>query len=158
MSTIAKKSAVKKGNVNAKNVGSAIEQSQTVKLPTVNKKMLERIVKVETFDAKNASNIDRLRDTSNRVHIANMGMNKMIRTFIEEGVNLTQAQKDCLTFDNVKNYIATSKYKDLALFSVYQMQCICSAVIRENHKATRLAERAQKQGAIIGKKADALGK
>ena len=158
MKTIEKKVTAKKVSVNAKNVGSAITKSNTVKLPVVSKKILEKQAKIENFDKVNASNIDRLRDTSNRVHIANMGVNKMIRTFIEEGVNLTEAQRGCLTFKNVIDYIESSKYAGLPLFSVYQMQCICSAVIRENHKATRLSERAQKQGAIIGKKADALGK
>ncbi len=144
--------------IEANNVAEAVQKSETVKLPQVSKKMLEKQEKIKAFNTETATNIERLRHTSNRVHIANMGMNKMIRTFLEEGSDLTEAQKACLSFENVVRYINSSKYKDLKLFSVYQMQCVCSAVIREHHKATKLSERAEKQGAIIGKKADALGK
>lgn len=144
--------------VKANNVAEAIQKSETVKLPQISKKIRQKQEKIAAFNSETASNFERLQHTSNLVHVELMGMNKMIRVYLKKGKELTEKQRECLTFKNVVNYIENSKYADLKLFTVYQMQCVCSAVIKEHHKATKLAERAAKQGAIIGKKADALGK
>lgn len=126
-------------------------------VPQHSKKVQKAIERKEKFDAIDSSNWERLLATASGVVLENMGLNKMIRTFLQVGENiLTDGQRAVLTFDNVKNYIARSKYKDLVYFSEHQMKLICSAVIRENHKATRQAERATKQGAIVGKKAEKL--
>lgn len=137
------------------NTSAKVEKVVTV--PQHSKKVQKAIERREKFDSVDSSNWERLLTTASGVILENMGLNKMIRTFLQVGENiLTEGQKSVLTFDNVKNYIAHSKYKDLVYFSEHQMKLICSAVIRENHKATRQAERATRQGAIVGKKAEKL--
>ncbi len=123
------------------------------------KSVNELIAKSAKFDKENANNFQRLLETSRQVKLENMGLNKAIKTYLEVGTDkqiLTENQVKVLTFENVKGFISESKYKDLQLFSLHQITLVCNEVIKKYDKATALAARAEKQGAIIGKDADKL--
>lgn len=125
----------------------------------LSKKLNAKIEKIQNFDVENASNWERLKQTGVQSEIATLGVNAVIKRFIKIGENtLTEGQKKVLTFENVITYIKDSKYSNLMLFTPYQAVLICNAVIKTHHKATATAERAKKQGAIVGKKADKVVK
>jgi hypothetical protein len=114
---------------------------------SVNKRTQKFITKVENFNVETASAWERLNVTRAKVEIGNMGVNKLIRTFLEEGANvLTDAQKAVLTFENVVNFINSSEeLKGVKLFTTWQMNLICNQVVKLHDRNTKLSEKVAKQ-------------
>ena len=123
--------------------------------PKTSKAIIEKIEALKSFDKKGASSFKRLLATGKAVHIANMGLNKAIKNYIEtaKSVNfLTPKQMQVLTFKNVCDHIKESKYKNLTLFSVHQITLICNEVIKKHDKNTARAARAEAQNKKEAKK------
>lgn len=130
----------------------------TVKVAKLSKRLVTKLEKVENFNLTESNNFQKLLHVSNVTEVEMFGLNKALKTYIKNAKGiLTPNQLKVLTFDNVLEYIKSSeKYKDLPLFSLHQITLISNAVIKEHDKATKLAARAEKQGAIVGKKADKI--
>ena len=114
---------------------------------SVNKRTQKFITKVENFNNETASAWERLNVTRAKIEIGNMGVNKLIRTFLEEGANvLTDSQKNVLTFENVVNFInSNEELKGVKLFSTWQMNLICNQVVKLHNRNTKLSEKVVKQ-------------
>jgi hypothetical protein len=124
-----------KAEVVSKDVVRAVESKKTI----------EMAIKINGFDNKNASSYDRLMDTKRRAILDSMSLSKLAENFIKSGVNLTDKQRDVLTFKNIITFVKGSKYCDLKLFTPQQMVYICSGVIKLHDANTARAERAAKQ-------------
>jgi thermostable 8-oxoguanine DNA glycosylase len=124
-----------KAEVVSKDVVKAVESKKTI----------EMAIKINGFDNKNASSYDRLMDTKRRAILDSMSLSKLAENFIKSGVNLTDKQREVLTFKNIITFVKGSKYCDLKLFTPQQMVYICSGVIKLHDANTARAERAAKQ-------------
>lgn len=125
--------------------------SEEVKVKELyNKKTRLAIASVSNFNEE-LNDWKRLQVVKSAVIVEGMGLNKMIKTFLEIGQNyLTQKQKECLTFENVKSFISESeKYKELQYFTEFQMQLICNGVIKDKDNSTKLAKKLDKQGGKV---------
>jgi hypothetical protein len=133
----AKKTTTKivKAEVVEKSVVKAIES----------KKTLEMVQKIASFDEKKASSYDRLMDTKRRAVVNTMFLKQMRDNFLASGVNLTDKQREVLTFKNIITFVKGSRYCDLQLFTPQQMVYICSGVIKLHDANTARTERAAKQ-------------
>lgn len=118
-----------------------------VKKAVESKKTIEIVEKIVGFNTEKASSYDRLMDAKRRAIVDGMSLSKLVGNFLESGVNLTDKQKEVLTFKNIITFVKGSKYCDLKLFSAQQMVYICSGVIKLHDNNTARAERAAKQDA-----------
>jgi hypothetical protein len=127
-----------------------VKAVKEIRIPQLSKRLSTKLDKIEKFDSEKANNFSKLLHVSNLTEIDTFGLNKVLKLYLEKASEvLSKGQIETITFANVVNYIQTSKYKDLKLFSFHQITLICNSVIKENHKATRQAERAIKQGAKV---------
>lgn len=131
-----------KAEVVEKSVVKAIESQKTI----------EMVGKIASFNLKQASSYDRLMDTKRRAILDSMSLSKLAENFIQSGVNLTDKQREVLTFKNIITFVKGSKYCDLKLFTPHQMVLICSGVIKLHDANTARAEKAAKQQAKESKK------
>lgn len=118
-----------------------------VKKAVESKRTIEIVEKIVGFNTEKASSYDRLMDAKRRAIVDGMSLSKLVGNFLESGVNLTDKQKEVLTFKNIITFVKGSKYCDLKLFSAQQMVYICSGVIKLHDDNTARAERAAKQDA-----------
>jgi hypothetical protein len=109
------------------------------------KKTVEMVQRLVAFDEAKATSYDRLMDTKRRSIVDGMSLSKLAENFIKSGVNLTDKQREVLTFKNIIVFVKGSKYAELKLFTPQQMVYICSGVIKEHDTNTARAERAAKQ-------------
>jgi hypothetical protein len=119
--------------------------TKEVKKAVESKKTLEMIRKIGSFDEKKASSYDRLMDTKRRAVVNTMFLKQMRDNFLSSGVNLTDKQREVLTYKNIITFVKGSRYCDLQLFTPQQMVYICSGVIKLHDDNTARAERAAKQ-------------
>jgi hypothetical protein len=128
----------------------------TVKVAKLSNRLATKLAKVENFNLPESNNFQKLLHVANVTEVEMFGLSKALKMYIKnaKGV-LTPNQLKVLTFENVLEFVQNSpKYNGLPLFSLHQITLISNAVIKENDRATKLAARAEKQGAIVGKKAD----
>ena len=93
---------------------------------------------------------ERLKITGAKVVVDNLGLNKALKNYLETGKTyLTEKQFLTLDFKNVVKFINESeKWKDVRLFSTFDMVLICNTILKENDKNIARAIRAAKQNAI----------
>jgi hypothetical protein len=127
--------------VNAEVVGTEVKKA------VESRKTIEMVEKIVGFNTEKASSYDRLMDAKRRAIVDGMSLSKLVNNFLESGVNLTDKQKECLTFKNIITFVKGSKYCDLKLFSAQQMVYICSGVIKLHDNNTARAIKADKQNA-----------
>lgn len=143
-------------NTNVKSPAKATKRTTTkivkaevvtkeVKKAVESKKTLEMVQKIASFDEKKASSYDRLMDTKRRAVVNTMFLKHMRENFLQSGVNLTDKQREVLTFKNIITFVKGSRYCDLKLFTPQQMVYICSGVIKLHDANTARTERAAKQ-------------
>lgn len=138
------KSPAKAPKTTTKVIKAEVVSKDVVKV-VESKKTIEMAIKINGFDNKNASSYDRLMDTKRRAILDSMSLSKLAENFIKSGVNLTDKQREVLTFKNIITFVKGSKYCDLKLFTPQQMVYICSGVIKLHDANTARAERAAKQ-------------
>ena len=141
-------------NVNNSNEAKKVSKVKSSAIPTVSKRVIELQDKIESFDKledDKKSQYARLLQVSRLNQVENMGLNKALKQFLrlakEEKLNTK-----VLTFNNVVEYIKTSKYKNLSLFSSHQITLICNDVMKKHDKAIKLALRVERQNKAIAKK------
>lgn len=129
--------------------------NKVVNTPKVSKRLANKIEKIATFKSEEANNFTKLLHVSNLAEVETFGLNRALKIYIEKASTvLSPSQIGILTFDNVRKYIAESKYKDLPVFSFHQITLICNSMVKTLHAETKRTERAIKQGAKVGKNAD----
>lgn len=104
---------------------------------------------IESF-TQESNSWERLKITGAKVTIDNLGLNKALKNYLETGKTyLTEKQVLTLDFKNVVKFINESeKWKDVRLFSTFDMVLICNTILKENDKNIARAIRAAKQNAI----------
>ncbi|MFO0001848.1 MAG: hypothetical protein ACK559_12035, partial [bacterium] len=96
---------------------------------------------------------ERLLTASANATLCNLGLNKALKDYLDAANQfLTDKQKDLLTYTNVKNEIAQSKYASYTLFSFHIITLVCASVIRKNDNNTKRAEKVAKQNKATAKK------
>ena len=97
---------------------------------------------------------NRLKITGAKVMIDNLGLNKALKNYLETGKTyLTEKQVLTLDFKNVVKFINESdKWKEIRLFSTFDMVLICNAILKDEDKNIARAIRAAKQQAQTEKK------
>lgn len=130
-----------------------------VKVAKLSTRLGKKLEKIATFNSEEANNFQKLLHVSNLAETETYGLNRALKLYLEKAKGvLTKNQISVLTFQNVCAYINSSeKYKGLPLFTFHQITLICNAVVKENDKATKVAARVEKQGGVMGKKAEKLG-
>lgn len=119
--------------------------TKEVKKAVESKRASEMVSKIASFDVEKASSYDRLMDTKRRAVVDSMSLSRLAENFLASGVNLTDKQRECLTFKNILVFVKGSRYCDLNLFTPQQMVYICSGVIKLHDGNTARADRAVKQ-------------
>jgi hypothetical protein len=108
---------------------------------------------IESFSTESNS-WNRLKITGAKVTIDNLGLNKALKNYLETGKTyLTEKSVLILNFKNVVEFINTSdKWKDVRLFSTFDMVLICNAILKDEDKNIARAIRVAKQQAQTDKK------
>tara|TARA_R110000822_G_scaffold28198_5_gene83923 strand:- start:763 stop:1230 length:468 start_codon:yes stop_codon:yes gene_type:complete len=126
-----------------KNVRTSVKSViNALKIPTLSKGNQKRINNVNAFkNAKNKdvfSNWKRLGIAKDKAIIETFSFSKALKVYLTcaEGI-LTPSQIKCLKHDNVLKEMRLSKYKNLPMFSFYQIQLICNNVVKKLNGKTK---------------------
>jgi hypothetical protein len=118
----------------------------------ISKTLAKKKSRVENF-TNDANSYERLLTASANATLCNLGLNKALKDYLDAANQfLNDKQKGLLTFTNVKNEIAQSKYASYTLFSFHIITLVCASIIRKNDNNTKRAERAAKQSKATAKK------
>jgi hypothetical protein len=128
----------------------ATKQTETKQV--ISKTLAKKQSRVNNF-TNDANSYERLLTASANATLCNLGLNKALKDYLDAANQfLTDKQKGLLTFTNVKNEIAQSKYASYTLFSFHIITLVCASIIRKNDNNTKRAERAAKQSKATAKK------
>lgn len=119
----------------------------------ISKNITSKLNLIDSFNEETNS-WNRLKITGAKVTIDNLGLNKALKNYLETGKTyLTGKQVLILSFKNVVEFINTSeKWKDVRLFSTFDMVLICNTILKDEDKNIARAIRAAKQQAATDKK------
>ena len=119
----------------------------------ISKNITSKLVLIDSF-TEETNSWNRLKITGAAVTIDNLGLNKALKNYLETGKTyLTEKQVLILDFKNVVKFINESeKWREVRLFSTYDMVLICNTILKEEDKNIARAIRAAKQQAETDKK------
>lgn len=137
----------KQSKNNTKTAAAKVEMKQVI-----SKNLAKKQERVNSFNNE-LNSYERLLTASANATLCNLGLNKALKDYLDAANQfLTDKQKSLLTFTNVKNEIAKSKYANYTLFSFHIITLVCASVIRKNDVNTKRQERAAKQSKNAAKK------
>ena len=115
--------------------------------------------KIEAFKKEEANNAQRLRHVANVCKVEQMGLNKCLKLFLSHTKEVfTKKQLDLLKFETVLNHVKISRFRYNQLYTLNHMVLICSEILKANDFATKQAAKVEKQGGLLGFKADKITK
>jgi hypothetical protein len=119
----------------------------------ISKQIVNKLNLIDSFTA-DSNSWNRLKITGAAVTIDNLGLNKALKNYLETGKTyLTEKSVLILNFKNVVQFINDSeKWKDVRLFSTFDIVLICNAILKDEDKNIARSIRAAKQNAISEKK------
>lgn len=138
----------------SKAITPTVKAVKKVVIPTLSKSIALKMDKIERFDnlpiAKKGT-FATLLQVSRLCVVSNMGLNKALKEFLyiakKEGFKF-----DMLTFNNVREHVQATKYKNLPLFSLNQIALICNDFMKLHNDNVKRSIRAERQSKAVAKK------